>query len=118
MIVNMNLSPYMCSTDRLPLVRAYAEMVDIALTAGRINPPLSPVCPECGCNFGDLDEAHEDTEHVIIATTSDTLAVVVACEGYFTIDPNLVGIESRNWQGPDDLTNVTSVPDVTPEDFA
>ena len=97
MILNMNLTPYMCSPDRLPMVQAYAEAVDAALAAGRISGPLTSTCPECGSHFADIDEAYEDTEHIIIATTSDTTAVVVACEGYFVVNPNLVGIDSPNW---------------------
>lgn len=97
-IINLNLTEYMCSEDRLPLVRAYAEMVDTAVQAGKIEGPFSTRCTECGSDFADIDEAHEDTEHILITLTSDTIAVVVACEGYWLVDPNKVGIESANWQ--------------------
>lgn len=103
-IINMNLTEYMGpDTDK---IRAYAEAVDTALAAGRISGPLTTVCAECGSDFADLDEAHEDTEHIIIATTSDTTAVVVACEGYFMVNPNSVGIDSPNWDDwtADDFT--------------
>jgi len=100
MIINLNLTEYMCSADRLPRVQAYAEAVDAALQAGRITGPLTTRCSECGWDFADLDEAHEDTEHIIITTASDTTAVIVGCEGYFLVNPNLVGIDSPNWAGP------------------
>jgi hypothetical protein len=96
-IINLNLTEYMAPADRFPQIIAYAATVDVSIQAGRINPPLTTRCPECDSDFADLDEAHEDTDHIIITTTSDTTAVVVACEGYFVIDPNLVGIDSPNW---------------------
>jgi hypothetical protein len=95
-IVSMNLTEYMGST--LLTIQDYAETVTDALTDGRINPPLTTRCPECGSDFADLDEAYEDTEHIIVLTTADTTAVLVGCEGYFMVDPNLVGIDSPSWQ--------------------
>lgn len=110
MIVNLNITEYM-GPDRAG-IEAYAKAVDEALAAGRITGPLTTRCPECNCDFGDLDEAHEDTEHIIVATTSDTTAVVVACEGYFLVNPNSVGIDSPGWQ------DWAALPDgVTAEDF-
>jgi hypothetical protein len=97
MIVNLNLTEYMGPADRRSHIVKYAALVDIALTDGKISGPLTSTCPECESNFADSDEAHEDTEHIIVATTSDTFAVVVACEGYFVVNPNLVGIDSPNW---------------------
>lgn len=96
-IINLNLTEYMGPADRRSHIMAYVALVDIALTEGRINPPLTTRCQECDSDFADLDEAHEDDEHIIIATTSDTTAVVVGCEGYFQVDPNLVGLDASNW---------------------
>lgn len=101
MILNMNLTPYMSSPDRLPEVKAYAEAVDAAIVAGKLSGPFTTTCPECGSDFADVDVAHEDTEHIIVTLTSDTFAVVVACEGYYVVNPNLVGIDSPMWSGPD-----------------
>lgn len=95
-IIAMNITSYM-GPDQLAIQR-YGEAVSASLVRGQINPPLTTRCPECGSDFADLDEAYEDTEHIIVLTTSDTTAVVVACEGYFVIDPNLVGIDAPNWQ--------------------
>lgn len=97
MIINLNVTEYMAPADRYSHILEYAARVDIALAEGRINPPLTTRCPECGSDFADLDEAREDTDHIIIATTSDTTAVIVACEGYFVVNPNLVGIDSPGW---------------------
>jgi len=97
MIIARNFTNYMAPEDDRGKVTAYAEAVDAALQTGKLDGPLTTRCPECGSDFADLDEAYEDTEHILVATTSDTIAVVVGCEGYFVIDPNLVGIPSPNW---------------------
>jgi hypothetical protein len=97
-IINLNLTDFMCSADRLPGVKAYAETVDEAVQAGRYEGPLTTHCPECGTAFYSLDKAYADDEHIIILTTSDTPAVIVGCEGYFVVNPNEVGIPSPNWQ--------------------
>lgn len=110
MIVNLNLTEYMCSPDRLSYVQAYAEAVDAALTSGKLTGPLTTTCPECGCNFSDGDDVHQDSDHIIIATTSDTYAVVVACEGYFVVNPNLVGIDSPMWSDWQDNTSGGTLP--------
>jgi hypothetical protein len=101
MIVNHNLTEYMGPETRFEAIHDYAEAVDAAIVAGTLEGPFTSRCPECDFDFADADSADLDEDHLIVALTSDTFAVVVACEGYFVIDPNLVGIESRNWQGPD-----------------
>ena len=94
-IVNFNLTDYM-GPEKSKIV-AYAALVDIALTDGRISGPLTTTCPECGVDFADADDAHNDDLHIIMASTIDTFAVVVGCEGYFVVNPNLVGIDAPNW---------------------
>lgn len=99
-MIARNLTEYMGPADQHEGRMAYAEAVDAALQSGRLNDvPLTTRCPECGSDFGDLDEAYEDTEHILTLTTSDTVAVVVGCEGYYVVNPNRVGIDSPNWQG-------------------
>lgn len=99
-IINPNFSAYMGPIKDKDRTLAYAGLVDVGLTEGRINPPLTTRCPECDSDFSDLDEAHEDTDHIIIATTSDTTAVIVACEGYWMVDPGLVGLPRNGWTNP------------------
>jgi hypothetical protein len=111
MIVNMNLTPYMCSPDRLPETRAYAEAVDAAIVAGKLSGPFTSTCPECATSFA-VAGAHMDKDHIIVSLTSDTFAVVVACEGYYVVNPNLVGIDSPMWMGPDDEATIIT-PDGT-----
>jgi hypothetical protein len=56
-----------------------------------VQPYLSPVCPECG----QLPEP-EDGIHIVLGA-----AVVIGCEGYWVINPNVIGIPSPNWQPQD-----------------
>lgn len=113
-IINMNLSPYMCSPDRLQDVQAYAEKVDAAIVAGKLSGPFTTTCPECGDDFADTDAVRNDDLHIIVTLTSDTFAVVVACEGYFVVNPNLVGIDCPMWMGPDDEATIITPDGVFP----
>ena len=54
----------------------------------RVAPYLSPICPECGQLAGP-----EDGVHIMLGAV-----VVVGCEGYWVINPNVFGIPSPNWQ--------------------
>ncbi|MET0416573.1 MAG: hypothetical protein ABW022_11200 [Actinoplanes sp.] len=96
MIVNYNVSESMGSNEEG--IKAYAKTVDEAVMAGQVSGPLYSACPECGVDFDNLDDVYADDQHIIMLTTIDTPAVVVGCEGYFVVDPNLVGIVSPNWQ--------------------
>ena len=92
---DLNLTEYMAPNK--DGIQTYITAVDEAVQSGRYEGPLTTRCPECGTRFHDLDEAYEDSEHIIMTTTSDTMAVLVGCEGYFVVDPNGVGIPSPNW---------------------
>jgi len=54
----------------------------------RLAPYPSPICPEC-----DELPPPEDGVHTVLGAT-----VVVGCEGYWVINPNVVGIPNPNWQ--------------------
>jgi hypothetical protein len=62
------------------------------------------VCPECG----DVPYTY-DTDHLIVEVgdvpdaPENIMAVVVACEGYYTVDPAKLGLgdEHPNWMAPD-----------------
>lgn len=49
-------------------------------------------CPEC-CEEIDIF----NTEHLIWGERDDVV-IIIGCEGYWAIDPALVGIDSPNWQ--------------------
>lgn len=56
-----------------------------------LEPYLSPICSECG----QMPEP-EDGDHVVLGA-----AVVIGCEGYWVVNPNVVGIHRPNWQPQD-----------------
>lgn len=112
MVINYNLTTYMGATNWQAITR-YVEAVDLALQAGTLDTPLTTRCPECDGDFTDIDVARADELHILVATTADTVAVVVGCEGYFVIDPNLVGIDAPNWQSADDQAVCTLEADAT-----
>jgi hypothetical protein len=60
-----------------------------------LEPYLSPICPEC-----DQVPEQEDGIHTVLGS-----AVVIGCEGYWVINPNVVAVPSPNWQ-PRDLTQI------------
>ena len=53
-----------------------------------LEPYLSPICPECN----EIPE-QEDGIHIVLGAV-----VVIGCEGYWVINPNVVGIHRPNWQ--------------------
>jgi hypothetical protein len=88
--------------------REYVRRVrDLLLTRPSDVPTrqLASVCPECGRNTADLNIDPEDLlAHVTAdSTIRDTPAVVIGCEGYWVIDPGLVGLTNTHWHGPDAL---------------
>lgn len=96
MIVHLNITEYMGFGNERK-IRTYAQAMDAAIDAGTVTGPLITTCPECGSHFNNTDEVYRDVEHIIASTTSDTFAILVACEGYFVMDPSLVGIDSPGW---------------------
>lgn len=73
----------------------YVDAVREAFSQGdsflmdELNPPMR--CPECGRK--PSAEPLEARHHRMIGPY-----VIVGCEGYFTVNPNLVGIPSKNWE--------------------
>jgi hypothetical protein len=114
MIIYLNFSEYMGPASSKDATFAYAVAVDNALTAGTINPPLTTRCPECNDDFSDIGAARADYLHIITATTSDTTAVLVACEGYYVVDPNLVGIDAPGWSSAIDQDEMACVLEAEP----
>lgn len=55
--------------------------------------PTTPKCPECG------EEPEPWAEmHTTIVLRNGCTAVLIGCEGYLVVNPNLVGIRMPNWQ--------------------
>lgn len=60
-----------------------------------INAPM--VCPECG---DDAEEVRFESNHIIFCQPEegvDLYFVAVACQGYWGVDPSLVGLPKGNW---------------------
>jgi hypothetical protein len=68
-------------------------------------------CPECGSEFDSRVDAMSDNDgaHLILELSGDVFAVIVGCEGYWVINPALIGIPADNWQPNalgDELTQI------------
>lgn len=91
MIVNAELVEYLERAVRALDVDAHA-LADAARVSAR--------CTECGDVVEDawLDETH--IVHVATAAhaTGERVTVLVGCEGYWVIDPNVLGLERQSWE--------------------
>ena len=69
----------------------------ISEVGGRVKPQhLTDVCPEC-----DERQTYAFNDaHLVVPLPGGGVAVIVACEGAFVVDPRLVGIDAPNWQPP------------------
>lgn len=58
-------------------------------------------CPECGADFDNRVDAMTDQDgaHLVLELSGDVFAVLVACEGYYVINPALLGLGDNhpNW---------------------
>ena len=75
----------------------YLKRAVDTITAGKVEIPLTDTCPECGDKL-DSWLAASDEAHLVMQTTSDTYAVLVGCEGYWVINPGLIGLPRGMWQ--------------------
>lgn len=87
---------------------SYLVGVEGALEEERIPAKyLTNVCPECGDRITTWDQATRDV-HIVSNTANygepKVYAVIVACEGYWVINPEVLGLPRDNWQ---DWTEVT-----------
>lgn len=85
-------------------IAQYVYNVTTALAAGKTFEVMTNECPECGEALGFFNT---DGHIVYDASTDDDaerVIIIVACEGYWMIDPNLVGIVSKGWMSADEQT--------------
>lgn len=77
----------------------YLTRVVRALDTNTLHPDARRTrrCPECD---EDVKFVH-DTSHVVWAREDDVV-LIIACEGYWVINPNLVGIDKSQWLHPND----------------
>jgi hypothetical protein len=75
---------------------AYVLAVAAGVERGTLHPEhLTDVCPECGQQQVFLDN---DLHLVVVYPPQRKVAVVVGCEGYWVVNPELVGVDAPNWQ--------------------
>lgn len=80
---------------------AYLRAVRIEADKPDTNVEWFQVCPECGT----VPQIHE-SGHLMMSTTDTDGgpgfdAVIVACEGYWVVNPYRVGIDKPNWSDID-----------------
>jgi hypothetical protein len=74
-----------------PELAGYCAAVVHAVTIeGRTDIPLTDTCPECGTQVTNYMQAVTDDGHLVIQPAGDTYAVIVGCEGFWTINPKLL----------------------------
>lgn len=56
---------------------------------------LSRKCHECGKGTLLMPFPYLETDHVLLGPW-----IIIGCEGYWQIDPNLVGFDSPHWSPP------------------
>jgi hypothetical protein len=76
-----------CKLRRATEVESYLRAVRRASVAV-VEPYMRADCPECDY---DLDP-NDPEDHVVIGSM-----VVIGCQGYWIVNPNVVGIEKPNW---------------------
>lgn len=71
---------------------------------------LTDTCPECGQQIGYFD----NEEHIVISPPKkdNDVILAIACEGYWVVNPNEIGLPRTWWQ---DWTKLPE--DINPEDF-
>jgi hypothetical protein len=75
----------------------YARRVQALLLTEPLDVPedqLRTVCPECD---EKPDIGYDGDAHFTAVTPTGQHVVVVGCEGYYVVNPNLVSIDSPNW---------------------
>lgn len=81
--------------------RAYVAAVQSMIEAHADNEDASPIFPWLTTRCPECDESHADAaqkdafeaDHYMIGQ-----AVIIGCEGYSIINPNVIGIDRPNWQ--------------------
>lgn len=87
----------------------YLDRVHRAVDTGALGRDrLTNHCPECDEDLTWLDASGDEHVAVTIPGTEDAngvrdVAVVIACEGYWVIDPAAVGLDRGQWQSWDTL---------------
>jgi hypothetical protein len=81
-------------TPTAPDQDEYVRRVTEAIKVGdpSVTPYLTRICPEC-----DEEPARSRWPHTVDVNGF----VLVGCEGYWVVDPNVLGLDRPNWSGDD-----------------
>ncbi len=75
----------------------YIQAVVDKIEEGRLTMRLPTRCPECD----QLMSLGTESNHVVYRIGREgAMICIIGCEGYWCINPALVGVESENWQAP------------------
>jgi hypothetical protein len=77
-------------TDQHSQQALYVDAVKNTML-GVVLPWLTMICPECGIDVLE-DEVDAVDHHVMLGPF-----VIIGCEGYLVVNPNVVGIFRMNW---------------------
>jgi hypothetical protein len=70
-----------------------------ALDLGKTEIPVTNRCPECGETVDTYLEAASAIDgHIVYRTTADTYVILIGCEGYWCVNPELIGLPRGMWQ--------------------
>jgi hypothetical protein len=83
----------------------YIAAVVRALTEDNLSPDArrSNQCPECEQWLGFFNTDYHIVYNASTENDPENMIVVVGCEGYWAIDPKLVGIRDTGWMSPEEI---------------
>jgi len=76
----------------------YVKYAIMAIDLGKVEIPLTNRCPECGETIDTYLSAASDDPHLVYQNTSDTFVILIGCEGYWVVNPELIGLPRGEWQ--------------------
>jgi hypothetical protein len=91
----------------------YVLRVTQAVMSGTIAPDeLTNVCPECDQKI----TRWENDGHAAVDTNfgPEPVRIIIACEGYWMVDPTRVGLDRGDWMSPDECAGIVTPDGVDP----
>jgi hypothetical protein len=76
----------------------YLARVTDLIERGHVFQQMTDTCPECDRTLDQFNSNH----HTVMINSNykvnpHEVIILIACEGYWMINPNLVGIDTPNW---------------------
>lgn len=95
------------ASERDAYLRICGEALDRKDRDQEIQRYCTPICPECGMNALDMTQVQKDWhDWYIDANGRVTTIILIACEGYWVINPRKLGMagpqEWSDWTEPQD----------------